>query len=154
MLRLSKLTDYGTVVMTYMAHAPERVHTAREITTSVDIALPTVSKILKLLTKEGLLISYRGAKGGYRLARAPRCISVAEIIGALEGRVGLTECSTSPGLCSHEPVCAVRTNWQRINTTIMQALESVSLAEMTKPVSKLRPVDMPRRSAPAGIGGL
>lgn len=134
MLRLSKLTDYGTVIMTYMARAPEQVYTAREITDQVHVALPTVSKILKLLTQEGLLASYRGATGGYRLARAPQEISVAQIISALEGPIGVTECASSPGLCNHELSCAVRPNWQRINRAILATLERITLLEMAQPV--------------------
>jgi len=133
MLRLSKLTDYGTVIMAFMARSPERVYTAREITDQVRVALPTVSKVLKLLAQEGLLVSYRGANGGYRLARSPREISVARIISALEGPIGVTECSLSPGLCNHESWCSIRPNWQSINSAILAALERITLAEMVQP---------------------
>lgn len=135
MLRLSKLTDYGTVIMTYMARKPDAVHTAREITDRIHVALPTVSKVLKLLTQEHLLTSYRGVTGGYSLSRAPNQISVAEIIKALEGPIGLTECSSSPGLCHQESVCPIRPNWQRINRAILATLEGITLAEMARPVS-------------------
>lgn len=133
MLRLSKLTDYGTVIMTCMARSPDELYTAREITEQVHVALPTVSKILKLLTQEALLISYRGANGGYRLARPPQEISVARIINALEGPIGLTECSSSPGLCHQETSCLVRPNWRRINSAILATLERITLAEMAQP---------------------
>lgn len=133
MLRLSKLTDYGTVIMTYMARSPAAVHTAREIADQIRVALPTVSKLLKLLAQEGLLQSYRGASGGYRLARAPTAISVAEIIRALEGPIGLTECSSSPGVCHQETVCPIRPNWQSINRAILATLERITLAEMVQP---------------------
>jgi FeS assembly SUF system regulator len=133
MLRLSKLTDYGTVIMTYMARSPAAVHTAREIADQIQVALPTVSKLLKRLAQEDLLQSYRGASGGYRLARTPTAISVAEIIRALEGPIGLTECSSSPGLCHQETVCPIRPNWQMINRAILATLERVTLAEMVQP---------------------
>jgi FeS assembly SUF system regulator len=135
MLRLSKLTDYGTVIMTYMARKPDALHTAREITDQIHVALPTVSKVLKLLAQEGLLRSYRGVNGGYSLSRAPDRISVAKIIKALEGPIGLTECSSSPGLCHQESVCPIRPNWLKINRAILATLEGITLAEMAQPAS-------------------
>lgn len=133
MLRLSKLTDYGTVVMTYIARDPERVHNAAEVAANVHVALPTASKILKLLAHEDLLVSHRGIKGGYSLARAPRDITVAQIINAMEGPIGMTECSSAPGLCVQEPLCSVRANWMKINLAIRDALEKITLAEMIQP---------------------
>lgn len=135
MLRVSKLTDYGTVVMTYLARESEQLHSVTEIASAVRLAAPTVSKILKQLAREGLVVSHRGAKGGYSLARRPESISMVEIIDALEGRVGLTECGSSPGLCSQESACSIRTNWQRINSAVRGALAGVSLAEMAEPAS-------------------
>jgi FeS assembly SUF system regulator len=148
MLRLSKLTDYGTVIMTSMARTPDAVHTAREITEQIHVALPTVSKVLKVLAQARLLQSYRGASGGYRLARAPQKISVAEIIKALEGPIGLTECSTTPGLCHQEMMCPIRPNWQRINRAILATLERITLAEMVQPAipTNTLEVEMPSRA--------
>lgn len=137
MLKLSKLTDYGTVVMTFMARAEAQVHSAHEIAEQVGIAAPTVSKVLKMLARHELVVSTRGAKGGYVLARPAKAITMAAIISAMEGGpLGLTECSTSPGACIQERRCSIRANWQRINQVIVRALEEVSLAEMTQPVSQ------------------
>jgi FeS assembly SUF system regulator len=133
MLRISKLTDYGTVVMTYLAKEIVRLHSVSEIAADVRLAAPTVSKILKQLAHERLVVSHRGAKGGYSLARPPARISMLEIIDALEGRVGLTECGSSPGLCTQESLCSIRANWQRINGAVREALAGVSLAEMAEP---------------------
>lgn len=135
MLRMSKLTDYGTVVMTYIAREPERVHNANEIAANVHLALPTVSKILKLLAREELLVSHRGTKGGYSLARPPQQISVAQVLDAMEGPIGLTECSSMPGLCVQESSCSIRPNWQMISGAVRSALESVTLTDMTRPVA-------------------
>jgi FeS assembly SUF system regulator len=109
------------------------VHAAMEIAAATGIALPTVSKILKLLVKAGVLISTRGAKGGYALARVPEKISVAAIIGALEGPIALTECSISHQGCEQATGCDIRGNWGVINRTIHNALESVTLADMIRP---------------------
>ena len=134
MLRLSKLTDYATVILSYMAKDDARVLTAMEIATATGIALPTVSKILKLLVNAKLLISTRGAKGGYALSRAAEKITVASVISALEGPIALTECSISQLGCEQASGCGIRSNWSLINQTIHHALESVTLADMIKPV--------------------
>lgn len=141
MLRMSKLTDYGTVMVTYLAREPARAHSAQEIAKAVQVALPTASKLLKLLGKGGLVQATRGIKGGYVLTRDPREISMAQVIQALEGPIGLTECSTSEGVCGQEAGCSVRVNWQRISRVVVNALEHVSLADMVEPVF---PVDVSR----------
>ncbi|HEY3328147.1 MAG TPA: SUF system Fe-S cluster assembly regulator [Novimethylophilus sp.] len=134
MLRMSKLADYATVVMTLMAQVPEQVRNAPEIAAAVGLELPTVSKILKSLVRTGLLLSQRGPKGGYKLARQPEAIPIADIIDAIEGYpMGLTECSSIIGLCSRESSCAVRTNWQRISREIRLSLERITLAELAQP---------------------
>ncbi|PZP56430.1 MAG: SUF system Fe-S cluster assembly regulator [Azospira oryzae] len=133
MIRMSKLTDYGTLVMTYLARHSAGVHNAAEIAAATQISLPTVSKILKILAKESLLVSHRGIKGGYSLARAPESITLMEIIDAIEGPIGLTECSSSPGLCEQETSCSVRVNWMKINSAVRQALTGVTLADMAQP---------------------
>jgi FeS assembly SUF system regulator len=133
MLRLSKLTDYATVILSFMAKDTD-VHAAMEIASSTGIALPTVSKILKLLVNAKVLISTRGAKGGYALARPPEQITVAAVISALEGPIALTECSISQQGCEQASGCGIRGNWNLINQTIHNALESVTLADMIRPV--------------------
>jgi len=136
MLRVGKLTDYGTVVMTSLAQQPERLQSAAEIAAELGLALPTVSKILKALVQHGLLVSLRGAKGGYSLAVAPEEISVAQIIAAIEGPIALTECSDTAKLCEQESLCSVRGNWQRINKAVLAALQQVSLAELARPAEQ------------------
>jgi FeS assembly SUF system regulator len=130
---LSKLTDYATVILSFMAKDETHVHAAMEIAAATGIALPTVSKILKSLVKAGVLISTRGAKGGYALARVPEKISVATVISALEGPIALTECSISHQGCEQASGCDIRGNWSLINRTIHNALESVTLADMIRP---------------------
>ncbi len=133
MLRVSKLTDYATVVMACLAEAGERVTSAQALAERARLEAPTVSKLLKLLAQGGLVISTRGINGGYRLARAPAAISVAEIVTIMEGPIGMTECAAHVGSCELEPFCGARVNWQRINRVIVEALQSLSLADMMQP---------------------
>ncbi len=133
---MTKQADYGIVMMTRMARYPERQVNASELAAEVQLPLPTVSKILKLLGRAGLLESHRGVKGGYCLALEAERITVAEIITALDGPIAITECiDDTPGECSQESFCGVRANWQRINHAIRHALENITLAEMTHPLS-------------------
>jgi FeS assembly SUF system regulator len=135
MLRVTKLADYGIVMMTYFAVQGGSTHNARDISGVVRLPLPVVSKILKSLARDGLLVSQRGTKGGYGLARKPEEITVAEIIRALEGPIAVTECTDRvKGGCELEIRCPVRTNWHRINQAIYQALERITLAEMTQSI--------------------
>jgi len=136
MLRMTKQADYAIVLLTQLASDPERQCNASEMAAQTELPQPIVSKILKLLARRELLVSHRGAKGGYRLARTAEEISVAEIIEAVEGPIAITECvDERPGECSQEPICPVRSNWQRINAAVRHALEDITLLEMTHPVS-------------------
>lgn len=136
MIRLGRLTDYGIVLVTYMARSEAgSLHTARDLASAAQLPLPTVSKLLKELSQGGVLSSHRGVKGGYSLARPPRQIAVAEIIAALEGPIGMTECSAGvPGLCDLEPHCPISTNWRVISNAVRDALEKVTVADLIVPV--------------------
>ena len=131
MIRLSRLSDYGIVLMaSWPSSRPSTQHSAREIAERTQLPLPVVSKILKALTREGLLLSQRGPRGGYSLARRPDRINVVEMITALEGPIGLTECTMHPGQCVQEASCHVRKPWQQINHVVRSALARVTLAEL------------------------
>lgn len=130
MLRISKLTDYGTVILANLANAPERLHAAAAVAQQTRLALPTVSKLLKELQRAGLVTSTRGAHGGYQLTRSPSAISAATILDALEGPVAITECSGKDSHCGIEHVCRVGRSWQRVNVAIRRALSDITLAQL------------------------
>ena len=157
MFRLSKTTDYGIVLMAQLANHASALNeappvdptdrsgdsrskwpkalapqNARELAESSDLPVPMVSKILKALAKEGLLVSQRGSKGGYSLARAPEDLPVAEMVRVLEGPVALTDCAIGPSLCEHEKMCVVREPWLRISRVVERALENVTLADLVQ----------------------
>lgn len=141
MLRISKLADYGTVVMVYLARRAPDLCNARDIAQHTHIAVPTVSKLLKRLTAAGLLTSVRGVSGGYRLKDEAAQISVAQIIFALEERLGITECSSEPNECALQGVCHIQGNWQLISHVIDTALESVSLEALARPSLQRAEID-------------
>lgn len=151
MIRISRLTDYGIVLLTHMATHPAQVHTASEAAAEAHLPLPTVSKLLRLLAKEGLLASHRGVKGGYGLARRPEDVTVAEIVAKLEGPIAITACAAPVASdCEHETLCPVRGHWNLINLAVRQALESITLADLAlRPRALVLPTLRPGRATAA-----
>ena len=150
MIRLSKLTDYGILLLSLFArYAGRGMRSARDLSAEARLPLPTVSKLLKTLARQGLLEAHRGVKGGFTLARRPDAITVADIIGAIEGPIGVTDCSTDDGDCDIERTCIVRGNWKKINRVVIDALRGMTLAEMARPLEPaVYPVE--RRGAATG----
>ena len=145
MLRVTKLTDYATVVLTVLATRPGDVLSATELADLARLEAPTVSKLLKPLAQAGLVCSQRGVRGGYRLSRAATEISLIEIVEAMEGPLAMTECSQHDSQCGIAKQCGVRANWRLINDVVADALRGVTLAQMLKPPSssddaKRRPI--------------
>ncbi|HET6631163.1 MAG TPA: SUF system Fe-S cluster assembly regulator [Rhodanobacteraceae bacterium] len=132
MLRVSRLTDYATLLMTCLAETPAEVASAAQLAERARLEAPTVSKLLKLLGHAGLVESFRGATGGYRLARPAGEISIAEVVEAVDGPIGMTECGIAAGQCDRESWCGVRLNWQDINARVDATLRAVSVADMSR----------------------
>ncbi|MEW9625249.1 SUF system Fe-S cluster assembly regulator [Rhodanobacter geophilus] len=151
MLRVSRLTDYATVVMTCIAAHPADVLSTAQIADETRLELPTVSKLLKSLGHAGLVESFRGVNGGYRLARPAQAISLADVVEAMEGPIGMTECGVTEGQCEREAQCGVRGSWQRINTVLDRALRAVSLADMLRPPPRHPDVTIDISTLKAGI---
>ncbi len=131
MLRVSKQTDYGLLLLTALVRGDKPNYSARELAGITHLPTPMVGKILKVLTRAGVLESRRGIKGGYQLSRAPGQISLVNIVDAIEGPIAMTECIGSPGDCEHEDSCPVQVNWLNINILIKRALEGITLQDMT-----------------------
>lgn len=133
MIRVSRMADYGVVALSFMAREPGAVYSAAKIAERTGVPLPSASKLLKLLVKSGVLVSRRGAAGGYGLARPPREISVADLIIAVDGPIALADCldGASGKICELESFCAVRGPWQKVSDAIRIALEEVTLADIS-----------------------
>jgi FeS assembly SUF system regulator len=152
MIRITRQTDYGILLLSQMARRPStEVHTAKNAAHASHIPLPMASKILKALAKGGLLVSQRGVKGGYRLASSAEKISIADVIQALEGPIGITECSFNPGACEQEGTCPVQSNWKRISLAMRDALDQIPLSDMARPQmyhSEVRLLNVSSQPAP------
>lgn len=145
MIRMSKLTDYGILILAHLARAPGTM-TAQELADRSRVPVPTVSKLAKELSKAGLMVSHRGRNGGYGLARPAESISVAEIVEALEGPIALTECAR-PGKidCGIEDTCLARASWDPVSRAIESALRGL-------PLSSIAPYRADAQPAPVRIG--
>jgi FeS assembly SUF system regulator len=130
MLRISRLTDYGTVLLARLAAARQQQMTAAQLSAQTRIPLATVSKLLKRMQQRGLVVSTRGLHGGYRLARAPEHISAAQVLDAFEGPLALTACASHDNSCGIEHSCGVHRAWQRVNLAIRRTLADISLLEL------------------------
>ena len=130
MLRISKMTDYATVLLARLAAAPERQFTAAQLAAQTRLGLPTVSKVLKQLHRRALVNSTRGLHGGYRLARPAAEITAAQILDALDGPVALIECARHVHYCSIESTCGVGRAWQRVSLAIHRSLQEITLVEL------------------------
>ena len=147
MLRLTRVTDYGILLLTQMAStSAEQRLTANDLAVATRVPAPTVSKILQSLLNAGFLDSVRGARGGYQLMRQPADISVREIIHCLEGKIALTECNLEQGDCDQLPFCSTSHNWKRINEAILDVLDNISLADMAN--ENFMPLFMLKKAMP------
>ena len=130
MFRINKLTDYALLISGEMAKTPELLYSATMLKDAMQLSLPTVSKILKLLADAGLIESMRGAKGGYRLLHAPNKISLLQVMMAIEGPLTFTDCSDKDKHCAFSRHCLMRSNWLKINKYIVTIFEKISLHDM------------------------
>lgn len=162
MIRLSRLSDYGIVILTRLAREPGRAMAASSLARATAVSSAMTGKILKLLARAEILVSQRGVRGGYALARPPEAITVAQIIEALDGPIALTSCA-DPDLheCGIEALCPARDGWRRINRAIRDALAGITLADMAEavpdgrlvpPASPPRAAGRERAAAPIGAG--
>ena len=148
MFRLSKLADYATVLMACLSQDAGGLLSAQALAERTRLEAPTVSKLLKQLAQAELVVSTRGATGGYRLARPAAAISIADIIAAIEGPLGMTECSIHTGLCGRESYCTVSGNLRKISAAVESALRAVTLVDMAAPPRQWQPrVSVERLSA-------
>ena len=133
MIILSKLADYGVIVATQLATHPDRQATATAIAAATRLPPATVAKLLKALSHAGLVTATRGAMGGYRLARQSSAISVAEVVAAIDGDIGMTQCSVHADDCDRTAYCPTRPHWAAINRAVGAALSAISLDDMLSP---------------------
>jgi len=134
MVKITRLNDYAFLLLCHLAEAGDAAVSSRETARATGLPLPTVSKLLKKLAAAGIVQAERGARGGYRLARRPDQIRVADVIAAVDGPVALTECASREPDCDRIGFCELRPNWLRINAAIRRLLMDITLEDMGGPL--------------------
>src|SRR3954462_5776844 len=137
MIIISKLADYSVIVATHLATHPERQETAAAVAAATRLPPATVAKLLKALAHAGVVTATRGAAGGYRLARRPAAISVAAVVAAIDGDIGMTQCSIHADDCERTTYCPTRPHWSAINRAVGAALAAGTLVDMISPFAFL-----------------
>lgn len=147
MLRLSKKADYALIAMKHLAqHSGTASTSAREIAEQYDIPIELMAKVLQRLVRIGLLVSTQGTRGGYALSRPSGLITIADVIQAIDGPLTVTACSTEKVDCEQYGKCSIRDPLWQIKERIVEALGTVTIAEMASDqVAAASPVAVVRR---------
>lgn len=131
MLRFTKRTDYGLMAIHYIAsHEDGGAVSVRRIAEEFSMPPELLAKILQRLSKERLIVSQNGPKGGYVLARRPIDITVGQVVRALEGPINIVECLEDDSDCPQMARCTLRRPVQKIQVAMSQLLDTMSLAEL------------------------
>lgn len=129
---LSRKADYALLILSHLYHHSNGA-SAREIAERFSLSKPFVANILKELCQKGYVVSHRGVKGGYVLARPVGQIRLTELLNSLEDEFQLTACT--PGDAHHEGcdlmhVCPIRSPIHEIHRRITEVLSRITLAEV------------------------
>lgn len=136
MLKLSRKSEYGIIALKHIyTSAPGHLTTAREISERYQIPVELMAKILQRLARAGLLLSLKGAKGGYSMAKDGKEISVVDVINAIEGPVGLVDCTINHEKCDcvqfNLGVCNIEQPFSKIQFKFQQFLENIKLSDLS-----------------------
>ncbi len=142
MIIVSKMADYAVVLAVHLGHlggnlggAGAAQASTADLSEATKLSTATVAKVLKALGRAGLVTAARGSGGGYRLARQPRDVTVADVIAAIDGPLAMTECTgdSDHESCTHLSYCATKPHWARVTLAVQAALGAVTLADMMAP---------------------
>ena len=154
MLRLSRLTDYAVVLLVKLGDG-RGVTTSTSLAADTGVPEPTVAKVLKVLAGAGLVLSQRGARGGYRIARPLTAIAIGHVVDAVDGPVALAACvEGGERNCPSEEQCPIRGGWDPVNEAIRSTLNRITLDEMRlrSPTGAGRSTSNTAASTPAAFG--
>jgi Rrf2 family protein len=131
-LKLTKKTDYALMALHHMGYVTDQaLVNAKEIAETYHIPVEMMAKILQTLSREEVIVSVNGPKGGYALSRSPEEISVAEVITAIEGPIGIADCLLEPeAVCMQADTCTIRTPVEHIQERIVALLSGMSVAQL------------------------
>lgn len=130
MLKLTKKADYGLIAVKHLAECGQGACSAKDIAEAYGMPQQALAKILQRLVKAGVLQSQHGTNGGYALARDARSITAFEVIKSIDGPLLITSCTTNHGDCEQSLRCTVREPLRKVNESIQDVLNRITIAEM------------------------
>lgn len=130
MLRITKESEYAFLLLGELIDIGGVPKSAAYLAQRTGIAAPITGKVLKRLVSHRVLVSTRGARGGYQLARSPEQISALEVVQAIEGTPELVDCIGVKRDCKFIGQCRISPFWQQLNSQITQMLAASTLAGM------------------------
>lgn len=146
---IQQATDYGFRAVLHLSLRPGETVETRQIACEEAIPLPFLVKILRLLSRAGLVEAKRGHSGGYRLSRDPREITLLDVVGAVEGTHKLNFCLDNPGHCSKRwaTICPIHRKLGALQDYLEAELGSSTFADLAEDArrSVQAPVHQPER---------
>jgi Rrf2 family protein len=130
MLKLTKKTDYAIMAVNFIACQGEGVANTRRISEAYNIPLPLLAKILQKLTRNRIITSQSGPRGGYLLAKPISQITIADILRAIEGPIHIIRCCEGDHSCSQLEHCSVQRPLQKIEDKLVELLEGTTIEQM------------------------
>lgn len=135
MLHIGKMADYALLITNQLVAASDQLSTTEALADATQLPLATVRKLLKKLVDTGIVKSQRGVKGGYTLAKDPVLISVADVLTAIEGPIGLTQCAIQQEACDLSTRCSLKSNWGIVNGIVTHVLKQISVFDMSENIA-------------------
>ncbi len=133
-MQISRKSDYALRAMVYVAAwEDDKICSINEISEAEQVPREYLAKILKELSLQGFLHSYKGIHGGYRLARPRKEVTFLNIIEAMQGKVAINDCirhTTPDGTCIRKRECAMHEFWKAEQKRVTESLASIGLANM------------------------
>lgn len=131
MLKLSKLTDYAVIVLGCLEKQGGKPVSASFVADKTRLPEPTVQKVLKLMSSKKIITAQRGANGGYIIPLSLACISVADVVQAIEGPLELNPCThDGDNDCILSSLYASKNRWNKVNIAIKQTLDSIRVSDL------------------------
>jgi Rrf2 family protein len=132
MFSLTKKTDYALLALCGLAQEPDgRALNTKIIAERYHIPVELLAKILQQLARKGLVISTSGPTGGYRLARDPSVVSVADVMNAVDGRPALVQCFKSGrDACNQFDTCTIRNPMGLVQRRMAKVLGETTLMDL------------------------
>ena len=129
----------GLLAMMYIAAQPAGVLAyRREIAAHYNIPAEFLAKVLQKLSRQGLIRSFRGTRGGYTLAREADTITLVDVVEAVDGPMSIADCQRERCVCPQEMTCTVQTTLVEVQREIRQVLAKVSLGAMRRRMRQAR----------------